>query len=118
MTEQPDQAQAPAPGAAPVPAFPFHSPDPESSQEATVPPPAASPDQSSGRAAELERELAGIRAAAVRGAKSVMRVLAPHTEFRHGGITVRADPTQVPAHAVAPLMTAAAEAGVTIEEVS
>lgn len=78
-------------------------------------PPAEQNDQS-GRAAELETELAKIRADAVAGAKTLLRVLAPHIAFTHGGITVGAEPTPVPVHAVGSLMTAAGEAGVKLEE--
>lgn len=78
--------------------------------------PPAAPKDPSGRAAELEAELAQIRADAIAGAKAIVRVLAPHSEFHHGGIIVGTDPTPVPQRALGPLLTAAAEAGVTITE--
>lgn len=87
---------APVPGAAPAPA------------------PASA--KASGRIADLEAELAKLRAEAVAGAKTLLRVLAPHVAFTHAGITVSADPTPVPQHAVAALLDAAAEAGVNIKE--
>jgi hypothetical protein len=78
-----------------------------------VPP---APKDQSARAADLEAELARIRADAVAGAKVLVRVLPPHVAFTHGGITVGTDPAPVPVRAVGPLMTAAAEAGVKIAE--
>lgn len=72
----------------------------------------------SARAAELEAELAKLRAEAVKGAKTMLRVLKPHTEFRHGGHVVGAEPSPVPDSAVPALMEAAGEAGVKIEEAS
>lgn len=45
-----------------------------------------------------------------------LRVGAPHDSFFAGGITVGRDPTPVPSGAVPQLMTAAADAGVTLEE--
>jgi hypothetical protein len=100
--------QAPAPGAAPAPDFP----------EVTPPQPTAAPHDLSSRAAELEDELAKIRAEMTAGAKTMLRVLLPHTSFTHGGITVGNDPAPVPERAVGALMTAAADAGVKIEEAS
>jgi hypothetical protein len=83
-------------------------------QEAAMP--AAAPKDPSSRAAELVDELAKIRGEAVSGAKALVRVLAPHSAFTHGGITVGTEPTQVPAQAVPRLMEAAAEAGVNLAE--
>jgi hypothetical protein len=76
----------------------------------------AAPQDPSARAAELETELAQIRADAMAGEKTLVRVLPPHSEFTHGGITVGTDPSPVPARALGTLLTAAAEAGVKIEE--
>jgi hypothetical protein len=45
-----------------------------------------------------------------------VRVMPPHDSFTVGGVTVGEDPTPVPAHALSQLMTAATDAGVTIEE--
>lgn len=78
--------------------------------------PPAAPKDPSGRAAEIEAELAKIRADAVAGAKTLLRVLPPHISFAHGGVVVGAEPTPVPQRALGPLLTAAAEAGVTITE--
>jgi hypothetical protein len=47
-----------------------------------------------------------------------MTVGEPHSEFIYGGVTVTAEPTTVPAHLVAPLTAAAAEAGVTLTQES
>jgi len=100
--------QAPVPGAAPAPDFP----------EVAPPQAQAAPHDLSSRAAELEDELAKIRAEMLAGAKTLLRVLRPHVSFTHGGITVGNDPTPVPERAVGALMTAAADAGVKIEEAS
>lgn len=70
----------------------------------------------SARAAELESELAQIRADAMAGDKTPVRVLPPHASFTHGGITVGAEPTPVPQRSLGPLLEAAAEAGVNLEE--
>jgi hypothetical protein len=83
-------------------------------QEAAMP--AAAPKDPSSRAAQLVDELAKIRAEAIGGAKTLLRVLAPHSAFTHGGITVGTEPTPVPAHAVPRLMEAAGEAGVNLAE--
>ena len=113
MDFQPEQesGETPVPGAAPgpVPEPPLPEPPP---QEASV-----TPDQDpSARAAELEAELARIRAGAIAGAKVLLRVEPPHSEFIHGGITVGSEPTPVPERAVGALLTAAGEAGVTLKE--
>lgn len=105
MTDQPQETgKAPVPGAAPAPV------------PARQQPAAAEPAPES-RIAELEAELAKLRADAIAGAKTVLRVLKPHVSFTHAGITVSADPTPVPQRAVADLLDAAAEAGVNIKEV-
>lgn len=78
-------------------------------------PPAAEKDPAA-RAAELEAELAKIRADAMAGAKVLVRVGEPHVLFTHGGITVGTDPAPVPERALSALLTAAAEAGVTLIE--
>jgi hypothetical protein len=52
------------------------------------------------------------------GEAVVMTVGEPHSEFIYGGVTVTAEPTTVPAHLVAPLTAAAAEAGVTLTQES
>jgi hypothetical protein len=120
MSDQPLQeaGQDPAPGAAPVPGIAARS---RPSQEVPVPnenPKDEPAGDLSSRAAQLEAELAKIRAQAVQGAKTMLRVLEPHIEFRHGSRVVGSDPTPVPATAVPSLMEAAQRAGVTIEEVS
>jgi hypothetical protein len=45
-----------------------------------------------------------------------LKVAKPHDSFTAGGITVGTDPVPVPAGAVPQLMTAAADAGVTLVE--
>lgn len=81
--------------------------------------PAAPKDDPSARAAELAAELAAVREQmrADDANKPVqLRVTPPHDSFTYGGITVGAEATPVPAHAVAILTGAAADAGVMIEE--
>lgn len=115
MTDQPEETvQAPPPGAAPVAATAQDSAPPP--WEAPPPVQAAAPADVSSRVAALEAELAKARADAVAGAKVLLRVLLPHTEFTHGGHTVGDVPTPVPASAAGPLMEAAGQAGVTLEE--
>ena len=94
MTEQPAAAQAPAGRQPPVPQ--------------------ASPQE---RVAALRAQLAEAEAALppVPGTARV-RVMPPHDSFTRGGVTVGRDYTPVPAGALTQLMTAAADAGVTIEE--
>jgi hypothetical protein len=46
-----------------------------------------------------------------------LKVMPPHDSFTVGGFTVGRDPVPVPASATERLMSAAADAGVTIEEV-
>ena len=77
-------------------------------------PPAAPKDDPSARAAELEAELARVRAGAIAGAKVLVKVEAPHAEFSFGGVTVGTDPAPVPENLAPALLTAAAEAGVTL----
>lgn len=85
-------------------------------EEAPAVPPAKTSQTAaaSGRAAELEGELARIRAAAVAGATVLMRLdpEGPHSGFTVGHTTVTQEPTTVPASVVESLLTAAAEAGV------
>jgi hypothetical protein len=113
MTDQPQDTaeEAPAPGAAPAPA-PASGPG----QETPVPPAAQPQEDQTGRIAELEAELTRLRAAAVTGAKVLLRVLPPHVSFTHGSRTVGTEPTPVPARAAADMTEAAAEAGVTLQQ--
>ena len=76
--------------------------------------PPAAPKDPSARAAELEAELAAIRADAAAGAKVAVRVGEPHVEFIHGGLRIGTEPTPVPQAAVGALLTAASEAGVNL----
>lgn len=109
--------------------FPENPPVPEpepgvpavTEPEAAVTEPAPAPEpepaapaapEPSGRAGELEAELAKIRSEAIAGLKAILRVLPPHSSMTYGGITVTDQPTEVPAHAVAGLSEAAANAGV------
>ena len=112
--------EAPGPGAAPVPVpAPWEIPPPAEAQPAAPAAqeaPVTPQEDQSGRAAELEAELAKIRADAAAGAKVLLRVLHPHVSFTHGGITVGSEPTPVPQRALGALMESAGEAGVTLEE--
>lgn len=92
-------------------------------QPAAVPPvgklpPAPSPeDAARERVGKLRAQLAEAQAALPPEPGTVrLRVVRPHDSFTVGGVTVGADLTPVPAGAVPQLMTAAADAGVTIEE--
>lgn len=93
MTEQPASAAPAGKGAAPS------QPDPAE------------------RAEKLRAELAEAEAAvpAPDGLAKV-RVMPPHDSFSSGGVTVGRDFTLVPAGALAALLGAAADAGVTIKE--
>jgi hypothetical protein len=91
---------APVPGAAPGPV-----------------PSAPEPAVRQGRIAELEAELAKLRAAAVSEAHVLLRVLPPHSSFTHASRTVGTEPTPVPAHAVSEMTQAADRSGVTLKEV-
>jgi hypothetical protein len=67
--------------------------------------------------ARLRAELAMATAALPQEPGTVrLRVTGPHDSFAYGGITVGTDPVPVPAGAVPQLMSAAADAGVTLEE--
>lgn len=70
----------------------------------------------SGRAAQLEDELAVLRAEAVAGAKVLLQIAegSPHVAITFGGVTVGTSPTPVPAHMAPALAEAAAGAGVTL----
>jgi hypothetical protein len=120
MTDQTQDTagEAPAPDAAPAPVpAPWEVPPPQAQPAADAQEePVTPPEDQSGRAGELEAELAKIRADALKGAKVLLRVLKPHISFTHGGITVGSEPTPVPARALGTLMEAAGEAGVKLEE--
>jgi len=47
-----------------------------------------------------------------------LKVMPPHDSFTVGGFTVGKDPVPVPANATERLMSAAADAGVTLQEVT
>ena len=103
-----DGGEAPVPDAAPAP----------------VPAPAATPPQQptvssgvSARIAELEAELARLRAATIRGEKTLLlRVAGAHVQFVFAGHHIGTDPTPVPAAAVGAITEAATAAGVTLKE--
>lgn len=90
-------------------------------QPASPPPgkaPAVPPDAARERVGKLRAQLLEAEAALpVEPGTVRLRVTKPHDSFTAGGVTVGTDPTPVPGHAVPQLMTAADEAGVTIEEV-
>lgn len=102
MTDQQEAAGAADAGEAPVPG--------------AAPAPAPAPQQSSSRIAELEAELSDLRAAAVAGEKTLLRVRPPHVSFTYAGHTVGAEPAPVPARLVPAMTEAAAAAGVNLEE--
>jgi hypothetical protein len=110
MTDQPEQAElageAPVPGAAPAPA-----PAP------VLDPPA---QKAPSRIADLEAELARLRADAAPAGALLMRIAAgdPVSSITVGGVTVTHDPSPVPAHLAGDLRTAAADAGVDVTDVT
>lgn len=67
-------------------------------------------------AASLEAQLAEVRARARGDATVRVRVEAPHSEFIHGGVWVGPDYTDVPEQAVAAMMEAASNSGVTLTQ--
>jgi hypothetical protein len=78
------------------------------------PPPGDDPRE---RAEKLRAELAMAEAALPAPPGTVrVRVMPPHDSFTLAGVTVGPDFTPVPAGALTGLMSAAADAGVTIEE--
>jgi hypothetical protein len=78
-------------------------------------PPAPEEDLSS-KAADLEGQLAEVRAQAA-GADTVrMKVEDPHVAFALGHINIGTDWTDVPTHSVAAIMEGAANSGVTITQ--
>jgi hypothetical protein len=94
-------------------------------QTAATPPPAKSTGAAAPAKEEsphdlvvrLRAELAMAQAALPQEPGTVrLRVREPHDSFTVGGVTVGADPTPVPVHALTGLMSAAADAGVTLEE--
>jgi len=81
--------------------------------------PAAPPQDAREQAAALRAQLAEAEAALPPEPGTVrLRVTAPHDSFTVAGVTVGRDPVPVPAGAVPQLMTAAGDAGVTLEEVN
>lgn len=82
-----------------------------------VPEAPAAPDEDlSVTAADLESQLAKVRAQAAGEDTVRLRVEDPHVGFALGHINVNADWTDVPAHAVASIMEGAANSGVTITQ--
>jgi hypothetical protein len=83
------------------------------------PPAAVPPDAARERVGKLRAQLAEAEAALpVEPGTVRLRVTEPHDSFSSGGVTVGRDPTPVPAGAVPQLMSAAGDAGVTLEEVN
>lgn len=91
-------------------------------QPAAAPPagkqvPAPAQDTAQERVEKLRAQLAEAEAAVPPPPGTVrLRVTGDHDSFTVGGVTVTKDPTPVPAHALAHLMGAAADAGVSIKE--
>lgn len=80
-------------------------------------PPAAAQDDPRERAAKLRAELAMAEAALpLAPGTARVRVMPPHDTFTFAGVTVGPDFTPVPAGALTGLMSAANDAGVTLEE--
>ena len=83
-------------------------------------PPAPSPqDAARERISKLRAQLIEAEAALpVEPGTVRLKVTGPHDSFTVAGFSVGRDPTPVPAGAVPQLMTAAGDAGVTLEEVN
>jgi hypothetical protein len=79
--------------------------------------PAPEPEEDlSAKAADLETQLAEVRAAARSGDVIRLKVEDPHVGFALGHINVGTDYTEVPVSAVAAIMEGAANSGVTITQ--
>jgi hypothetical protein len=80
--------------------------------------PVVAPDEPdlSAQAADLEQQLAKVRAEAAGQDMVSLKVEDPHAAFIHNGITVGTDFTPVPASAVAAMMEAATDSGVTLTQ--
>lgn len=109
MTEQPEQ---------PVEQYPV--PDAEAPRIEPDRPAAgdnAQPEEDwSAKAADLEAQLAEVRAKAAGQDTVRLKVEEPHVAFGMGHINVESDWTEVPTHAVAAIMEGAANSGVTITQ--
>lgn len=70
----------------------------------------------SAKAADLEAQLAEVRAKAAGQDTVRLKVEEPHVAFGMGHINVESDWTEVPTHAVAAIMEGAANSGVTITQ--
>jgi len=79
--------------------------------------PAAPQDAARERIGKLRAQLTEAEAALPPEPGTVrVRVLPPHDSFTLGSVTVGEDLTAVPVHALSQLMSAAGDAGVTLEE--
>ena len=96
--------------------LPPEADEPQADEGAPVPGAAPAPVPPRDRIAELEAELAMLRAAAVTGEHVLLRVLRPHVSFTYAGRTVGTEPTPVPARAVSEMTQAADRSGVTLKE--
>jgi len=89
-------------------------------QPAAAPPagkPVPPPDAAQQRVEKLRAQLAEAQAALPPEPGTVLvRVIPPHDSFTRGAVTVGPDFTPVPAGALPEILSAAAGAGVTIEE--
>jgi hypothetical protein len=90
---------------------------PDSKQQAQ---PAAGAAAASLTAAEEAKlgDLLAKRDAAAGQETARMRVTGPHASLHYGGLTITTEYTDVPVHMVAAMTTAAAEAGVQLEQES
>jgi hypothetical protein len=96
-------------------------PQPQTGADGTpvVPGEQKTPDEQNDREVrmnDLQEELARLRGEAMKGEKILLKVWPPHSSMTHGGVTVGSEPTEVPAHMVSAVMTAAEEAGVKITQ--
>lgn len=82
----------------------------------TPPDPRSADHDLSTKAADLERQLAEVRAQAAGDTTVRVKVESPHSGFTHNGLYVGEDFTAVPAHAVPAMMEAASDSGVTLTQ--
>jgi hypothetical protein len=90
--------------------------EPAADASTAAPAPPAPEEDLSAKAADLEEQLAQVRAQAVGGDTVRMKVEDPHVAFALGHINIGTDWTDVPASSAAAIMEGAANSGVTITQ--
>ena len=112
--QTPSAGQQPPPTAARPPDAPVQPGD-KSMDEMQVKPDESGEDLSA-RAAQLEEELASVRARASGQETVRVKVEGPHSGIIHNGLYVGNDWTDVPVHALPAMMEGAANSGVTLTQ--